>query len=330
MVGPIIVDTHRDMKFQESPMGQVAPALAQRIESLLSSDRVVLFMKGTRQQPRCGFSATVVEMLDELLPGYTTVDVLADPEIRDGIKVWADWPTIPQLYISGELVGGADITKDLYASGELHRLLGVERQAPEPVTVRITPAAAGVLKGARDQEPAEHRFLRVGVNGRFQHSLSFGPALAGDVACESEGIAIRLDPQSAKRADGVVIDWVTSPQSGFRIENPNEPPRVRQIGVKELKARMDATTPPLRLYDVRTLAEWTTARVATAVLVNDGVRAEIAALPKDTPLYFMCHHGGRSQTAAESFLRLGFKAVYNVEGGIDAWSQQVDPSVPRY
>jgi len=311
-------------------MGQVAPALAQRIESLLSSDRVVLFMKGTRQQPRCGFSATVVEMLDELLPAYTTFDVLADPEMREAIKVWADWPTIPQLYIGGELVGGADITKDLYASGELHRLLGVEKVAPKPVTVRITPAAADVLKGARDQEPAEHRFLRVGVNGRFQHSLSFGPALAGDVACESEGIAIRLDPQSAKRADGVVIDWVTSPQSGFRIDNPNEPPRVRQIGVKELKARMDAASTPLRLYDVRTLDEWTTARVTGAILVNDGVRAEIATLPKDTPLYFMCHHGGRSQAAAESFLRQGFKTIYNVEGGIDAWSQQVDPSVPRY
>jgi monothiol glutaredoxin len=314
-------------------MGQVAPALAQRIESILQSDRVVLFMKGTRQQPRCGFSATVVEMLDELLPSYATVDVLADPEIREGIKVWADWPTIPQLYIGGELVGGADITKDLYASGELHRLLGVEKAAPKPVTVTITPAAAAVLKDARDQEPAEHRFLRLGVNARFQHSLSFGPGLAGDVACESGGIAIRLDPQSAKRADGVVIDFVTAPQSGFRIENPNEPPRVRQIGVKELKARMDAassSSSPLRLYDVRTLDEWTTARIPGAILVNDGVRAEIATLPKDTPLYFTCHHGGRSQAAAESFLRQGFKTVYNVEGGIDAWSLQVDPSVPRY
>lgn len=314
-------------------MGQVAPALAQRIESILASDRVVLFMKGTRQQPRCGFSATVVEMLDDLLPAYTTFDVLADPEVREGIKVWADWPTIPQLYIGGELVGGADITKDLYASGELHRLLGVEKAAPMPVTVTITTAAAAVLKDARAGEPVEHQYLRLGVNGRFQHSLSFGPALVGDVACESGGIAIRLDPQSAQRADGVVIDWATSPQSGFRIENPNEPPRVRQIGVKELKARLEAassSSSPLRLYDVRTLDEWTTARIAGAVLVNDGVRADIAALPKETPLYFVCHHGGRSQAAAESFLRQGWKNVYNVEGGIDAWSQQVDPSVPRY
>jgi monothiol glutaredoxin len=313
-------------------MGQVAPALAQRIETILKSDRVVLFMKGSRSQPRCGFSATVVEILDELLPSYTTVDVLADPDLREGIKVWGDWPTIPQLYVSGELLGGADIAKDLFASGELHRLLGLEKTAPPPIMVRVTPAAAAVLVEARDQEPADHRFLRVGVNARFQHSLSFGPALAGDVCCESEGLAIRVDPQSAKRVNGIVIDFVTTPQSGFRIDNPNEPPRVRQVTVKELKARLDAASSasPLRLYDVRTPQEWATARIPGATLVDDAIRAEIASLPKDTPLYFTCHHGGRSQAAAESFLRQGFTAVFNVEGGVDAWSQHVDPAVPRY
>lgn len=313
-------------------MGQVAPALAQRIETILKADRVVLFMKGTRSQPRCGFSATVVEMLDEMLPSYTTVDVLADSEIREGIKVWGDWPTIPQLYIGGELIGGADITKDLFASGELHRLLGVNKAAPPSVTVRITPAAAAVLVEAREQEPADHRFLRLGVNARFQHSLSFGPALPGDAACESEGIAIRIDPQSAKRADGVVIDFVTQPQSGFRIENPHEPPRVKSVSVKELKARLEAASPshPVRLYDVRTPQEWATARIPGATLVDDAIRADIATLPKDTPLYFTCHHGGRSLAAAESYLRQGFTTVYNVEGGVDAWSQHVDASVPRY
>lgn len=314
-------------------MAQVAPELAQRIESVLKSDRVVLFMKGNRQQPRCGFSATVVEMLDGLLPSYATVDVLADPELREGIKVWADWPTIPQLYIDGELVGGCDIAKDLHASGELHRMLGVEKSVPKAVTVTISDAAAAVLKEARANEPEDQRFLRLGVNARFQHSLSFGPAMAGDVAVVVNGIDVRLDSQSAKRADGVVIDFVSAPQAGFRIDNPNEPPRVRQIGVGELKARLDegaAKSQPLRLYDTRTLDEWTTARIPGAILVNEGVRSEIAALPKDTPLYFHCHHGGRSQAAAESWLKQGFKTVYNVEGGIDAWSQLVDTTVPRY
>jgi monothiol glutaredoxin len=314
-------------------MSQLAPELRSRIETILKADRVVLFMKGNRQQPRCGFSATVVGMLDELIPTYATVDVLADADIREGIKTYGDWPTIPQLYVDGELVGGCDIAKDLYASGELHTLLGVTREAPKPVMITITAAAAAVLRDARDNEEAGQRFLRIGVNGRFQHSLSFGPELVGDVGTESEGIAIRVDAQSAKRASGVVIDWVTAPQAGFRIDNPNEPPRVRQIGAVELKARLDAASAaasPLRLYDVRTMDEWQRARIAGAILVNDGVRDEIAGLPRDTPLYFHCHHGGRSQAAAEQWLKQGFTTVYNVEGGIDAWSQHVDQRVVRY
>lgn len=107
--------------------GAAGPALDEetrgRIESLVGSDHVVLFMKGTRRQPQCGFSATVVRALDELLPEYTTVDVLADPAVRQGIKAYADWPTIPQLYVRGEFVGGCDIVREMYASGELEALL---------------------------------------------------------------------------------------------------------------------------------------------------------------------------------------------------------------
>ena len=94
-----------------------------RIEEILKSDKVVLFMKGDRSYPQCGFSATVVQILDQLLPEYTTVNVLADPEIRQGIKEYASWPTIPQLYVNGEFQGGCDIVRELYASGELEKLL---------------------------------------------------------------------------------------------------------------------------------------------------------------------------------------------------------------
>ncbi len=311
-------------------MSQLSPELRARLQALTTSDRVVLFMKGNRQQPRCGFSATVVEMLDELLPSYATVDVLADADVREGIKVFSDWPTIPQLYIGGELVGGCDIAKDLYASGELHNMLGVKREAPVGVVVTITASAAAALRGARDGEAPENRFLRVSINSRFQHGLSFGPELKGDVACESEGIAIRVDAASAKRAAGLVIDFVTEPQSGFKIENPNEPARVKGISVKELKARMDTLGDALRLYDVRTQDEYNKASIKGAVLVNDAVRAQISTLPKNTPMYFHCHHGGRSQAAAEQYIAQGFTHVFNVEGGIDAWSSLVDNSVPRY
>ena len=94
------------------------------IDTLVKSHRVVLFMKGERQMPQCGFSAQAVQILDSLLPEYTTVNVLANDTIRQGIKAYSSWPTIPQLYIAGEFQGGSDILREMYASGELQEKLG--------------------------------------------------------------------------------------------------------------------------------------------------------------------------------------------------------------
>ena len=94
-----------------------------RIDGLVKDNAVLLFMKGNRQRPQCGFSAQVVQILDSLLPEYRTVDVLADPAIRDGIKEYSSWPTIPQLYLGGEFQGGCDIVMEMYESGELQQKL---------------------------------------------------------------------------------------------------------------------------------------------------------------------------------------------------------------
>jgi monothiol glutaredoxin len=94
-----------------------------RIDGLVKGSTVLLFMKGNRQRPQCGFSAQVVQILDTLLPEYRTVDVLADPEIREGIKEYSAWPTIPQLYVAGEFQGGCDIITEMYQSGELQQKL---------------------------------------------------------------------------------------------------------------------------------------------------------------------------------------------------------------
>ena len=95
-----------------------------KIDELVKSNKVLLFMKGDRQVPQCGFSATVVQMLDQLLPEYATVDVLQNPEIRAGIKEYSSWPTVPQLYVDGEFQGGCDIVREMYENGELQKLLG--------------------------------------------------------------------------------------------------------------------------------------------------------------------------------------------------------------
>jgi monothiol glutaredoxin len=90
----------------------------------VTKNRVVLYMKGTPQFPQCGFSATVAEILKRCgVDDYFSVNVLADAEIRQGIKEFANWPTIPQLYVDGEFVGGCDIVREMYASGELQKVL---------------------------------------------------------------------------------------------------------------------------------------------------------------------------------------------------------------
>jgi len=103
----------------------------QRIKETVTSNPVVLYMKGTPQMPQCGFSAMAVQVLQACgVQRFAAVNVLADPEIRQGIKEYANWPTIPQLYVNGEFVGGADILREMYQSGELQKLLeGVKQQA---------------------------------------------------------------------------------------------------------------------------------------------------------------------------------------------------------
>src|SRR5690348_8162 len=128
----------------------LAPATRARIEELLASHRVVLFMKGTRNAPQCGFSAATTDRLNALLDDYATVNVLADDEIRQGIKEYGNWPTIPQLYIDSELVGGADIVQSMFDSGELHRVLGVAEPDRTPPAITISDAAVAAIRQALD------------------------------------------------------------------------------------------------------------------------------------------------------------------------------------
>jgi monothiol glutaredoxin len=98
-------------------------ATKERIQKIVEEHPIVLFMKGTKTFPQCGFSATVVEVMKRLDADFEAVNVLADPEIRQGIKEFTNWPTIPQLYVRGKFVGGCDIVRDMYTSGELEPIV---------------------------------------------------------------------------------------------------------------------------------------------------------------------------------------------------------------
>jgi monothiol glutaredoxin len=105
-------------------------AVSARIKQDIAAYPVVLYMKGTPVFPQCGFSAAVVQILTTLGVKFKGIDVLADPEIRQGIKEFSSWPTIPQLYVKGEFVGGSDIVREMYETGELEELLKTQGVAP--------------------------------------------------------------------------------------------------------------------------------------------------------------------------------------------------------
>ena len=103
----------------------MTPELKQRLDNLVQQNKILVFMKGNKLMPQCGFSNNVVQILNTLGVPFETVDVLADYEIRQGIKEYSNWPTIPQVYVNGQFLGGSDILIEMYQSGELQQMVEV-------------------------------------------------------------------------------------------------------------------------------------------------------------------------------------------------------------
>ncbi len=304
-------------------------ATRESIEALLNAHSVLLFMKGTRARPQCGFSAATVNILDTLVSEYETVDVLTDATIREGIKTYGQWPTIPQLYMNGELIGGCDVITELFESGELFDLLGLERPAHTAPKITFSDTAAAAVRHALDQQPDEMS-LHLRIDARWRTHLEFAPTKAHEIRADANGIAMHMDPSTAQRANGLFVDTLESLQgAGFTFENPNAPPAVKQMDVSTLNTDIEAGE-PVYLFDVRGPDERAKAQIKAAAPFDEAAERLIEALPKDTPIVFHCHGGGRSQVVAERYRLRGFINVYNMAGGIDAWSLNVDPTVPRY
>jgi monothiol glutaredoxin len=312
------------------------PALRQRIEGLLQNNRVVLFMKGSPDAPRCGFSAKASSILSSLVPQYASVDVLEDPEIREGIKLYGSWPTIPQLYVNGELVGGSDIIDEMLGSGELHEVLGLPAPDRTPPKLTVTAAAMDAIKSAMADTPAGvglHMLVDVNFNAQFQ----LRPVSGREIVAEVDSLRVHFDPVSAARANGIAIDWVEDVRgAGLVIRNPNAParasepgPPVKDISVHELHDRIITGT--IDVIDVRPAQARSIAPFPQPHdVLDDSTRERLEALPRDVPIAFLCHHGNSSLRAAEHFRSLGFHDLYNVVGGIDAWAREIDTKVPLY
>jgi monothiol glutaredoxin len=307
-------------------MAALTPNVTESIRRTITENPVVLYMKGSRDAPQCGFSARVVQILDGLLPEYRTVDVLANADVREGIKQFSSWPTIPQLFVNGEFIGGADIVAALSESGELKDKLaglGAVQTAKVTLSERARAELGAALDGAEE-------CVRLEVSPKFEHDLAVGVPDPRDVLIDVGGLRISMPPSSVRRADGIHIDVVdTKDGPAFKIDNPNEPPRVKRLSGAELKQRL-ARGDDLLLVDVRTPAERAIANIEGGRALDADVRAEIERSPRDRSIVVYCHHGVRSLNAAEVLAAQGFRDVYNLVGGIDAWSQEVDPDVPRY
>jgi monothiol glutaredoxin len=248
--------------------------------------------------------------------------------MREGIKQFSNWPTIPQLYVDGTFVGGCDIVRDMYQSGELQDLLGAKKDTSpvKPPSITVTPAAAKAFKAA---QTGGNEHPRIEISSDYQYELLLDEKKDDDIVVDAgNGLTVLFDKASARRADGMHIDFVESP-GAFKIDNPNEPPRVKPLAPKDLRDMLDRGE-KVELFDVRPPAERARASLKEATPLDERGIARLESLPKDTPIVFHCHHGGRSRQAAEQMLGRGFTNVFNLEGGIDAWSTTVDSSVPRY
>lgn len=313
------------------PAMSLDDALRQRIDHCIESDDVVVFMKGHRAAPQCGFSATVVEVLDGYLDHYQSVDVLQDEALREGLKVYSSWPTIPQIYVDGEFIGGCDILREMHQSGELRSKLGDKIVEIAPPKIEVSPEAAVAVRQAVGLEDGEV-LLRLRVDPRYYNELSVEQeGEPEDFRVESEGITVLVDRASARRANGVRIEFVQNEaESGFRVDNPGAPTTVRQISVTELSALLREKPAGLRFIDVRRDEERELCSIADSEQYSMELDQELQALDRNTPLVFICHSGGRSQRLAEEFVQRGFSDVINVLGGIDAWAAQIDPEMRRY
>ena len=298
----------------------------QAIDALLTDNPVVLFMKGTPQQPQCGFSAKTTAALDQLLPYYVTINVLEYPEVREGIKEYGNWPTIPQLYVNKELIGGSDIVLEMLDSGELAEVLGVEQPDVEAPQIEISDEAMGAIKNALAGQP--NAGLRLQIDAGFTHSLALEPPKPGQVEAVADDLSILMDRFTASRANGLKISLAEElAGTRFVFDNPNSPPPVNQMDVHTLKEKLDSGNEVL-LFDVRNDDERARAVIEGARPWDQEAMQLIDGLPKDTELVFHCHLGGRSQQAADHYRRQGYQNLHNLTGGIKAWAEHIEPDLP--
>ena len=215
-------------------------------------------------------------------------------------------------------------------SGELHGVLGLPAPDRTPAAASPSPRPRRRCCASAIANAGDGYAVQLDIDARYNARLQLAPVDANAIAVEVDGVRVQIDLASARRADGITIDWVDDERGrGLVVDNPNAPPPVQSIC---RRPRPPRAWPPARCA-WSTCARPRSARWPRSPVAFDSfdgmASTRCEALPKDTALAFLCHHGGRSQQAAEHFRGLGFREVYNIVGGIDAWAD-IDAGVPKY
>lgn len=290
----------------------------QAIDSLVNNNACVLFMKGNPTHPQCGFSSNTVGILKELLgEKFAYCNVLEDAEIREGIKEYGNWPTIPQLYINKELVGGNDIITEMFNTGELQSMLDLPQPNKEAAQITITDTAAeNIQKGIQNMGSS---VLMLSIDGQYNTRFSIEEPKGYEISSEIGDIKIYMDVGTAKRANGIEIDWVEDLQgAGLVIKNPNEPKAVNQISAQELKQGMEDSNYS-HIYDVRSEQQYLADSIPGSKRLDKTNMQVIEELDKNTPLVFVCAVGNTSQGACDFYRKKGYTNVNNLVGGVAGW-----------
>lgn len=292
----------------------------QKIENLISSHKVFLFMKGTPQTPMCGFSGNTIKMLKDLLEDdFKSFNVLEDHEVREAIKTYSEWPTIPQLYINSEFIGGNDIISEMFNTGELHELLDLKKPDRTPPSMTISEEALEHIKEGM-QEAGDNK-LFLSIDDAFNTRFSLDSPKGYEIVARVGDLDLYMDIGTAERAQNIEITWIEELQgSGLRIKNPNEPPAVIELSVAELQDWLETESidNPL-IFDIRTTEKIAIGTLPGGRRLDKEAISDIEKLAKDTPLVFVCQVGQSSMSAAEFFRKKGYIKVYNLTGGYDAW-----------
>jgi monothiol glutaredoxin len=289
-----------------------------KIENLVTNNNCLLFMKGNPQHPQCGFSSNTVNILKELLgDNFDFFNVLEDQEVREGIKEYGNWPTIPQLYINKELVGGNDIVTEMYNTGELQSMLDLPQ--PERVSANISisdKAKQNIMSGIKD---IGSHVLMLSIDNQFNTRFSIEEPKGYEIVSDVGDIKIYMDIGTAKRANGIEIDWVEDLQgAGLVINNPNQPKEVNQLSKEEFNKGLEKGVYK-HIYDVRSEDQFKAQSIPGSKRLDKENMQEIETLDKDTPLVFVCSVGNTSQGACNFYRKKGFSNINNLVGGVANW-----------